>query len=59
MRKGHEKDGVSGEDDDAEVVSRQGVQQVVGRGFGPSQAGGGGVLAEHGAGAVNGNQDVA
>ena len=59
MGKGHEQDGVPGEDDDAEVVPRQGVQQVVGGGFSPSQAGGGGVLAEHGAGAVNGDEDIA
>jgi hypothetical protein len=59
MGEGHEQNGVPGEDDDAEVVPRQGVQQVIGGGFSPSQAGGGGVLAEHGAGAVNGNQDVA
>ena len=39
MGKGHEQDGVPGEDDDAEVVPRQGVQQVVSGGFRPSQAG--------------------
>ena len=59
MGEGHEQNGVSGEDDDAEVVPRQGVQKVIGGGFRPSQAAGGGVPAEHGAGAVNGNEDVA
>ena len=59
MGKGHEQDGVPGEDDDAEVVPRQGVQQVVGGGFCPSQAGRGSILAEHGTGAVNSNEDVA
>ena len=59
MGEGHEQDGIPGEDDDAEVVPRQGVQQVVGGGFSSSQARGGGVLAEHGAGAVNGDEDVA
>ena len=35
---GHDQNGISGEDDDAEVVARQRVQQVIGCGFCPSQA---------------------
>ena len=50
---------ISGEDDEAEVVVRQGVHQFIGGRAGLFEAGGGDVPRFHGAGDVDGKHDVA
>ena len=55
---GNEEMCFSGEDDKAEVVFRQGVEQIESGSFGSFQAGRGDVSGEHGAGDVDGKHDI-